>query len=82
MSAQFDLYSIVSRSPDMVVDEIDGELVMISLKEDAFYGLNDVGAEIWDWREEPSSIEEIIGHILEEHDVSKELIFPQKNGHV
>ena len=27
MSAQFDLYSIVSRSPDMVVDEIDGELV-------------------------------------------------------
>ena len=41
MSAQFDLYSIGSRSPDMGVDEIDGELVMISLKEDAFYGLND-----------------------------------------
>ena len=51
MSAQFDLYSIVSRSPDMVVDEIDGELVMINLKEDAFYGFNDVGAEIWDWLE-------------------------------
>ena len=46
MSAQFDLYSIVSRSPDMVVDEIDGELVMINLKEDAFYGFNDVGAEM------------------------------------
>ena len=64
------LQSIVSRNPDIASEEIDGDVVMMSLSQDAFFGLNPVGAAIWELLESPVSIAHIIAHIQEIFDIS------------
>lgn len=66
------LQSTISRSPDYVTNEIDGDLVMMSISEEAFFGLNAVGAAIWDFLAEPASIETIISHIVDHFEVSEQ----------
>ena len=66
------MQSIVCRNPDIVTNEIDGNIVMMSISEGTFFGLHDVGSAIWYLVENPTTIENIIIHILEKFDVSKE----------
>ena len=66
------LQSTVSRNPDIVTNEIDGDMVMMSITEGSFFGLNAVGSAIWHLLETPASIETIIAHVLEKFEVSEE----------
>ncbi|MGY8825389.1 MAG: PqqD family protein [Candidatus Latescibacterota bacterium] len=66
------VHSTVSRSADYVTNEIDGDLVMMSISEDAFFGLNAVGAAIWDFLAKPASIEAIISHVLDHFETSEQ----------
>lgn len=57
------LQSTVSRSPDIISEEIDGDRAMMDPNEGAFFGLNPVGAAIWDLLEKSTPIHAIIAHI-------------------
>ena len=43
------------RSPDIIASEVDGELVLISIQDGKYFGLDTVGSEIWRLLEEPRS---------------------------
>jgi hypothetical protein len=66
------LHTTVSRNPDIITSEIDGDMVMMSVSEGSFYGLNAVGAAIWHLLDTPASIETIVAHVLEIFEVSEE----------
>ncbi len=50
----------------------DGEMVILSLKDGMYYGLDPVGARIWQLIQNQCTIEEIIQAILAEYEVERE----------
>ncbi|HEX9887724.1 MAG TPA: lasso peptide biosynthesis PqqD family chaperone [Longimicrobiales bacterium] len=61
-----------SRSPDQVFAELDGQVVMMSVRNGAYYSLDHMGSRIWDRIEEPVSVSTLCGEIVQEYDVTPE----------
>jgi hypothetical protein len=64
--------SVVVASSDQVGANLDGETVLLGLKDGVYYGLNPVGARIWSLLEQPSTVAEIRDRILAEYVVAPE----------
>ncbi len=64
--------SVVVAADHQTSAEVDGESVILDLKEGVYYGLNPVGARIWSEIQEPTAVEEITAAITAEYDVDRE----------
>lgn len=64
--------SVVVAADHQTSAEVDGESVILDLEEGIYYGLNPVGARVWEEIQEPTSIEEITAAITAEYDVGSE----------
>jgi hypothetical protein len=62
--------SIVEAAGHHTSAEVDGEIVILDLEEGIYYGINQVGARIWEIVQDPTPIEEIVETITDEYDVS------------
>ena len=60
----------ISRNLSQVFSEIDGQVVMLNVKKEAYYTLNDVGSAIWKEIEYPCKLEDLIHILTEAYDVS------------
>ncbi len=65
-------YSLISRNPDQVFSEIDGQVVMLNVKKEAYYTLNNVGSTIWKEIERPLKLEDLIHILTESYEVTYE----------
>ena len=66
------LTSIIKRNPMQVHAKVDHEIVMLGLDEGKYYALNEVGAQIWDYLDQPTIVQDLINKLLAEFDVSLE----------
>jgi Coenzyme PQQ synthesis protein D (PqqD) len=64
--------SIIVASPNQVSSDLAGEVVMLNLANGTYYGLDEVGAYIWNLIQEPRSVAAVRDAILEEYDVEPE----------
>lgn len=64
--------TILQRKGDMLFNEIDGEVVMLSIENSEYYGMDKVGSFIWKLLEQPLSFKELVNSLLNKFDVSKE----------
>ena len=69
---QLILKSHITRNIEIITNEIDDEILMMSIEDGKYYGLNPVGSEIWKLIEEPKTIEEIIPALMEIFDIDEE----------
>jgi hypothetical protein len=56
----------------LVSSELAGEAVILDLKSGTYYGLDQVGARIWELIQQPKTINEIRDTLLAEYDVEAE----------
>jgi hypothetical protein len=61
--------SIVVASRDQVSSDLAGEAVILNLASGMYYGLDEVGAQVWSLIQEPRSVDAIRDTILEEYEV-------------
>lgn len=61
--------SCVVASDSQVACEVGHEVVILHLEEGLYYGLNEVGARIWQLIQQPRSLEEIADAIAAEFEV-------------
>ncbi len=54
---------------DQVSSDLMGEVAILDLKAGVYYGLDDVGARIWNLIQEPKAVSEIRDTLLQEYDV-------------
>lgn len=66
------LDSVVQRNPKLVASQMDGEVVMMSIDDGAYYGLDEIGSRIWELMEIPVKVNSILVSLLEEFEVEKE----------
>ncbi|ATW02492.1 lasso peptide biosynthesis PqqD family chaperone [Sphingorhabdus sp. YGSMI21] len=67
--SELKLDSIVRRNPEMVSADMDGEMVMMSIEDSAYYGLNAVGSNLWEAMEEPVSVTALCDHVTRNFDI-------------
>ncbi len=66
------LQSIVSRNPEIIHSAMDDEVVMMSVDQGLFFGLDKIGAHIWELLETPKTGEEVITLLLSQYDVTRD----------
>lgn len=66
---KFSPTSVVSAVKGQVSCDLDGEEVILNTNNGVYYGLDPVGARIWELIQEPSTIGELRDAIVKEYDV-------------
>jgi hypothetical protein len=61
--------STVTATSDQVSSDLAGEVVILGLSSGVYYGLNEVGASIWNLIQQSKTIQEIRDALLQEYDV-------------
>jgi Coenzyme PQQ synthesis protein D (PqqD) len=64
--------STVVVSRDQVSSDLGGEKAILDLKAGMYYGLDGVGARVWDLIQEPRNVGDIRDILLDEYDVAPE----------
>jgi hypothetical protein len=64
--------TLLQRKPDMLFNEIDGEVVMLSIENSEYYGMDKVGSRIWQLLENPIRFKDLVDRLMEEYEVSVE----------
>ena len=62
----------LQRDPEQQFTYIDNEVVMLSLKQGEYYGLDSVGSRIWELLEEERTFSELISLLMEEFEVEEQ----------
>lgn len=64
--------AIISRHPETIATEIDGEVVLMSLVTGRTFGLDKRGSRIWSLLEQPRSLEDAVAELLKVYNVPPE----------
>lgn len=63
------LDSTIVRSSDQVSTDLGGEAVILGLRSQEYFGLEDVGVRIWNIIQEPKTVKDILDTLLNDYDV-------------
>jgi hypothetical protein len=63
--------TVLQRKADLLFSQIDGEVVMLSIENNEYYGMDKVGSRIWELLEHPVSLRRLVDKLMEEYDVSE-----------
>jgi hypothetical protein len=66
------LDSVVVRSEGLITSNLDGEVVMMSIDQGKYYGLDPIASQIWELLETPCSIRTLCDQLLTRYDVERE----------
>ncbi len=64
--------SVVSAGKDQVSCDFEGEAAILNLRDNVYYGLDEVGALVWKLVQEPRQVNEILDLLLDQYDVDEE----------
>jgi Coenzyme PQQ synthesis protein D (PqqD) len=65
------LHNVVQRDPDVLSAEADRDLVMVSITNGFYYGVSDVGREVWETLERPKKISDLIDGLAAIYDIDR-----------
>jgi len=63
--------TLITRSPDLVAADIDGDLVMMSIEQGGYYGITGVGSRAWELLVTPTTVADITRVICTEYAVDE-----------
>jgi len=58
-------------SSEVLTQELDGETVILDLKSESYFGLDEVGTRIWQLLQEQKDLQTITANMLDEYDVEE-----------
>jgi len=67
------LQSVISRNPEIIHSSMDDEVVMMSVDQGLFFGVDKIGTHIWNLLETPAKVENLIEKLMAHYDVDPEL---------
>jgi hypothetical protein len=64
--------TVIAQIEELVSSDLDGETVMMSVKNGKYYGMDAIGSRIWALIKQPRSVADVCNILLEEFDVDRE----------
>lgn len=61
--------SVIVRNGDLLTTMVDGELLAMSLRESACFGMNRVATRVWELIEQPTSLADVCARLVQEFEV-------------
>ncbi|MEC9346909.1 MAG: PqqD family peptide modification chaperone [Pseudomonadota bacterium] len=75
MSAQtLGLQTVVAQRTDTVAADIAGEIVVMDVEQGKYFGLNDIGSDIWRRLENPMTVDALCAALVVDYDGDLETI--------
>jgi hypothetical protein len=74
MSAPISLTSVVKSNDKLVSAPIDGEVVILSVERGSYFGLDEIGSEIWRRLETPVRVDALCETLVENYDAERSII--------
>ncbi|HET8704896.1 MAG TPA: lasso peptide biosynthesis PqqD family chaperone, partial [Pseudomonadales bacterium] len=68
---EFSLNSVIQRNPTMLFTDFGEEKVMLSIEDGKYYGINPVGAQIWELLQTPQPLTQVVNAVCDHFDVSQ-----------
>ncbi|BDI30650.1 hypothetical protein CCAX7_27010 [Capsulimonas corticalis] len=62
----------ITASKEQVSCDLQGDMAILNLKNSTYYGLNPIGARIWEWVQNPIHVSDLRQNIIGEYDVEPE----------
>jgi hypothetical protein len=59
-------------SEEVLSQEVNGETVLLDLKDESYFGLNEVGTRVWQLLQDSPTVEETLDTLSDEYDVRRE----------
>lgn len=63
---------VATISPDVLAQEVSGETVLLDLKSESYFGLDELGTRIWQLLQENGSVQILLDTLLQEYNVEAE----------
>ncbi|HEX7055607.1 MAG TPA: lasso peptide biosynthesis PqqD family chaperone [Bacilli bacterium] len=63
---------LVVQAKDLLVSNMDGEKVMMSIQSGKYYNLGRTGGAIWDMMESPVAVRKLLDNLTETYDIDAE----------
>lgn len=64
----------ITFSETVFAQEVDGEMVLLDMNSENYFGLDEVGTSIWQAMQESGSLEEVYRAMLEQYEVEPEVL--------
>lgn len=64
--------SIISKNDSLVASELDDGLVMMSLENNSYYGLDEIGKRVWEILDNKTSVDNLLLDLMSEYNVSRQ----------
>jgi Coenzyme PQQ synthesis protein D (PqqD) len=61
----------IARSPAVLAAEVDGEIVMMSIEQGRYFGLDDIGSDIWKRIEQPCSFAALVDALAADYEADR-----------
>ncbi len=61
-------------SERVFAQEVDGEMVLLDMESENYFGLDEVGTSIWQAMQEKKTLQEVFEVLLEQYDVEEEVL--------
>ena len=69
-----DLNKKVTFSDTVFAQEVDGEMVLLDMNSENYFGLDEVGTAIWQAMQEKESLKEVFEVLLEQYEVEEDIL--------
>jgi hypothetical protein len=63
----------IRRNSDILTAQLDEMLLMMSVEQGKYFGLNGAGPRIWELLEQPLTEDELVAALLDEYEVTREI---------
>jgi putative NIF3 family GTP cyclohydrolase 1 type 2 len=64
----------LSRAADVLFQEVGGELILLHTASETYFGLNEVGAQVWATLEEATTLDALADRIEAEFDIDRQTL--------
>jgi len=69
-----DLNKKVTFADTVFAQEVDGEMVLLDMNSENYFGLDEVGTAIWQAMQEKESLKEVFEVLLEQYEVEEDVL--------
>ena len=69
-----DLDQKITFSETVFAQEVDGEMVLLDMESENYFGLDEVGTAIWQAMQEKETLHEVLDALLEQYEVEAEVL--------
>lgn len=77
---QLSASTVIGRGSDFVATKVGEQTMMMSISAGKYFAVAETAQRIWELLEQPRSIEDIVGHLCKEYDVTEAACLEQVQG--